>query len=159
AASLVPPQRRGRAVSMVMLGLAVANVVGVPAATWLGQALGWRSAYVAVVLITVATATLVLAFVPRSPADRNATIRPELSALRLPQVWLTLAIGTVGFGGMFAMYSYIAPVVTDVTGQSKAFIPVVLLGYGVGGIAGTALGGRLADWATLRSLMGAIVAT
>lgn len=159
AASLVPPHRRGRAVSRVMLGLAVANVAGVPAATLLGQQLGWRSAYVTVVLITLATAALVLTFVPRSPADRDASIRTELSALRSPQVWLTLAIGTVGFGGMFAMYSYIAPVVTDVTGQGKGFIPFVLLAFGVGGIAGTALGGRLADWATLRSLMGAIVAT
>ncbi|MGH3359732.1 MAG: MFS transporter, partial [Nocardioidaceae bacterium] len=159
AASLVPPQRRGRAVSMVMLGLAVANVVGVPAATWLGQQLGWRTAYIAVVLITLATAALVLTFVPHSPADRDAGIRTELSALRRPQVWLTLAIGTVGFGGMFAMYSYIAPVVTDVTGQSKGFIPFVLLAFGVGGIAGTALGGRLADLAALRSLMAAIIAT
>lgn len=159
AASLVPSHRRGRAVSMVMLGLAVANVVGVPAATWLGQALGWRTAYIAVVLITIATALLVLAFVPHSPADRAASIRTEMSALRSPQVWLTLAIGTVGFGGMFAMYSYIAPVVTDVAGQGRGFIPFVLLAFGVGGIAGTALGGRLADWAVLRSLMTAIIAT
>ena len=159
AAALVPADRRGRAVSSVMLGLAVANVAGVPAATWLGQSLGWRSAYVAVVLITLATAALILAYVPHSPRDRYATIRTELSALRRPQVWLTLAIGTVGFGGMFAMYSYIAPVVTDVTQQGKSFVPIVLFAFGVGGIAGTALGGRLADWAILRSLMGAMIAT
>ncbi|UYM03913.1 MFS transporter [Solicola gregarius] len=159
AASLVPADKRGRAVSSVMLGLAVANVAGVPAATWLGQTLGWRTAYVAVVVITIATALLVLAYVPHSPRDRGARIRTELSALRRPQVWLTLAIGTVGFGGMFAMYSYIAPVVTDVAHQGKSFIPAVLFAFGLGGIAGTALGGRLADWAILRSLMGALVAT
>ncbi|UPK76040.1 MFS transporter [Nocardioidaceae bacterium SCSIO 66511] len=159
AASLVTPDKRGRAVSSVMLGLAVANVAGVPAATWLGQTLGWRTAYVSVVLITLATAALILAYVPHSPGDREASVRTELSALRRPQVWLTLAIGTVGFGGMFAMYSYIAPVVTDVAHQGKSFIPLVLFAYGVGGVAGTALGGRLADWAILRSLMGALVAT
>ncbi|MDN5851733.1 MAG: MFS transporter [Actinomycetia bacterium] len=159
AASLVTADRRGRAVSSVMLGLAVANVAGVPAATWLGQTLGWRSAYVAVVLFTLATAALVLAYVPRTPRDRDARISTELSALRRPQVWLTLAIGTVGFGGMFAMYSYIAPVVTDVTGRGDGFVPLVLFAFGVGGVAGTALGGRLADWAILRSLMGALIAT
>ncbi len=159
AASLVTADRRGRAVSSVMLGLAVANVAGVPAATWLGQTLGWRSAYVAVVLITLATAALVLAYVPRTPREQDASIRTELSALRRPQVWLTLLIGTVGFGGMFAMYSYIAPVVTEVTGRGEGFVPLVLFAFGVGGVAGTALGGRLADWAILRSLMGALVAT
>ena len=159
AASLVTADRRGRAVSSVMLGLAVANVAGVPAATWLGQTLGWRTAYIAVVVITIATATLVLAYVPSSPRQRDASVRTELSALRRPQVWLTLAIGTVGFGGMFAMYSYIAPVVTDVAGRSDGFVPIVLFAYGIGGVAGTALGGRLADWAILRSLMGAMIAT
>lgn len=159
AASLVTADRRGRAVSSVMLGLAVANVAGVPAATWLGQTLGWRSAYVTVVLLTLATAALILAYVPSSPRDRDASVRTELSALRRSQVWLTLAIGTVGFGGMFAMYSYIAPVVTEVAGRGDGFVPLVLLAFGIGGVAGTALGGRLADWAILRSMMVAMIAT
>jgi MFS transporter, DHA1 family, inner membrane transport protein len=157
AASLVAPHLRGRAVSSVVLGLAVANVVGVPAATWLGQQLGWRSAYWAVVALAALTVLSVLAVVPRSPGRPEATLRNELGALRRPQVLLTLLFGVVGFGGMFAFYSYVAPVVTDVTGLSVGFVPVVLLAFGTGMVVGTALGGRLADRALFPSLFGAVV--
>ena len=159
AASLVRPQLRGRAVSSVMLGLAVANLAGVPAATWLGQQLGWRSAYWAVVVVALLTFAAVAAVVPSSPGRPDATIRSELGALRRPQVLLTLTVAVVGFGGMFAVYSYIAPVITDVTGMPRAAIPLVLLAYGVGGVVGTVLGGRLADRALFRSLVGANVFT
>ncbi|MGY1856015.1 MFS transporter [Modestobacter sp. SYSU DS0290] len=159
AASLVAPNLRGRAVSSVMLGLAAANVAGVPAATWLGQHLGWRSAYWAVVGIAVVTIVAILLVVPSTPGRRDASMRAELGALRRPQVLLTLGVATVGFGGLFAMYSYIAPTVTDVTGMSAGFVPVVLLAFGVGGVLGTALGGRLADRALFPSLVGATLAT
>jgi MFS transporter, DHA1 family, inner membrane transport protein len=154
AASLVRAEVRGRAVSSVMLGLAVANVAGVPAATWLGQNLGWRAAYWAVAMIAGLTVLSVLLLVPSSPASPGAGIRTELGALRRPQVLLTLLLGIVGFGGMFAMYSYIAPTVTDVAGASAGFVPVVLLAFGIGGVAGTALGGRLVDRALFPSLAG-----
>jgi DHA1 family inner membrane transport protein len=159
AASLVPPRLRGRAVSSVMLGLAVANLAGVPAATWLGQQLGWRSAYWSVVAVALLTIASVLALVPSSPAQPGATVRTELGALRRPQVVLTLLVGVVGFGGMFAVYSYIAPLATDVAGIARGAIPALLLVYGVGGVVGTALGGRLADAALFRSLVGAEIAT
>jgi MFS transporter, DHA1 family, inner membrane transport protein len=159
AASLVPARLRGRAVSSVMLGLAVANLAGVPAATWLGQHMGWRSAYWAVAVIAVLTVVSVLAVVPSSPAHPGAGVRTELGALRRPQVVLTLLVGVVGFGGMFAVYSYIAPLATDVAGLSRGAIPAVLLVYGVGGVVGTMLGGRLADVALFRSLVGAEIAT
>ncbi|RBY92792.1 MFS transporter [Blastococcus sp. TF02A-30] len=159
AASLVAPHLRGRAVSSVMLGLAVSNVAGVPAATWLGQQLGWRSAYWAVVVVGALTSLAVAAVVPSSPGNREATVRTELGALRRPQVLLTLVVGVVGFGGMFAVYSYIAPLVTDVTGMSRGSVPLVLLAFGLGGVLGTALGGRLADVALFRSLVGANVVT
>jgi len=158
AASMVPDRLRGRAVSSVMLGLAVANVAGVPAATWLGQHLGWRSAYWAVVAIGALTVLAVLTVVPSVPGRSEATIRSELGALRRPQVLLTLAFGIVGFGGMFALYSYIAPLVTDVAGAGKALVPVFLLVFGTGMLVGTALGGRLADRALFPSLLGAVVA-
>src|SRR5690606_12212421 len=90
AASLAPPGRKGRAVALVMLGLSIANVVGVPAATWLGQNLGWRSAYWLVAVLGLTTAALVLAFVPSVPGDAGASGRRELTALARPQVWLTL---------------------------------------------------------------------
>jgi DHA1 family inner membrane transport protein len=159
AASLVAPHLRGRAVSSVMLGLAAANVAGVPAATWLGQQLGWRAAYWAVVVIAALTVAAVLAVVPSLPGRPAAGVRTELGALRRPQVLLTLLVGVVGFGGMFAMYSYIAPIVTEVTRASAGFVPVVLLAFGLGGVAGTTLGGRLADRALFRSLVGAMVVT
>jgi DHA1 family inner membrane transport protein len=159
AASLVPPRLRGRAVSSVMLGLAVANLAGVPAATWLGQSLGWRSAYWAVAVIALLTIVSVVAVVPSSSGRPQASVRTELAALRRPQVVLTLLVGVVGFGGMFAVYSYIAPLATEVAGISRAAIPAVLLVYGIGGVLGTALGGRLADLALFRSLVGAEVAT
>jgi DHA1 family inner membrane transport protein len=157
AASLVAPRLRGRAVSSVMLGLAAAMLTGVPAATWLGQQFGWRSAYWTVTVLAAVTAAAVLAVVPSSPGRREATVRGELGALRRPQVILTLLVGIVGFGGMFALYSYIAPVVTDVAGLSRGTVPLVLLVYGAGGIVGTALGGKLADWALFRSLVGSLL--
>jgi MFS transporter, DHA1 family, inner membrane transport protein len=157
AASLVAPRLRGRAVSSVLLGLSAAMLTGVPAATWLGQQLGWRSAYWTVVVLAALTVGAVLAVVPSSPGRREATVRGELGALRRPQVILALVVGVVGFGGMFALYSYIAPVVTDVAGLSRGTVPVVLLVYGAGGFLGTALGGRLADLALFPALVASLV--
>ncbi|SOD95044.1 MFS transporter, DHA1 family, inner membrane transport protein [Blastococcus haudaquaticus] len=157
AASLVAPRLRGRAVSSVMLGLSVALVAGVPAATWLGQTVGWRSAYWLVVVLAAATIAAVLAVVPSTPGRPEATVRGELGALRRPQVLLTLVIGIVGFGGMFALYSYIAPLVTDVAELSRGTLPVVLFVYGIGGVVGTALAGRLGDWALFPSVAGSLV--
>ncbi|MFC6150752.1 MULTISPECIES: MFS transporter [Mumia] len=145
AASMVSPQRRGRAVASVMLGLAAANLVGVPASTFLGQQLGWRSAYWVVVGLAVVTMGFIGAFVPQQQRDTSATVRRELRALRQPQVLLTAGVGAIGFGGLFAVYSYIAPITTDVSNLSASFVPWVLLVYGIGSILGTALGGRLAD--------------
>src|SRR3954469_20199515 len=161
AASLVAPRLRGRAVSSVLLGLSAAMLTGVPAATWLGQQLGWRSAYWTVVVLAALTVGAVLAVVPSSPGRPEATVRGELGALRRPQVILALVVGVVGFGGMFALYSYIdsyiAPVVTDVAGLSRGTVPLVLLVYGAGGFIGTALGGRLADLALFPALVASLV--
>jgi DHA1 family inner membrane transport protein len=153
AASLASPERKGRAVASVMLGLSVANVVGVPAATWMGQHLGWRSAFWAVTALGVVTLALVALYVPSVEGDKDASGRRELRAFALPQVWLTLLAGAVGFGGMFAVYSYIAPTVTDVGGLSEAAVPVFLLGFGLGMVAGTGLAGVMADWSIFRSLL------
>ena len=159
AASMVDPRHRGRAVSSVMLGLSVATVAGVPASTWLGQNLGWRAAYWAVLGVTVLTALLILAFVPSSPGDRSASVRGELSALKKPQVLFAAAAGMVGFGGVFAMYSYVAPVVTDVTGLSRGTIPGFLLAFGLGSVIGTWAAGRLADWNVNRSVVASFLAS
>jgi DHA1 family inner membrane transport protein len=157
AASLADPGRRGRAVALVMLGLSVANVVGVPVATWLGQNLGWRSAYWLVAVLGLATIALVRAFVPYLPADPAARGRRELAVFADWQVWLTLLAGAIGFGGMFAAYSYIAPTVTDVGGLPESAVPVFLLLFGLGMVAGTWVAGELADWSILRSLLGSSI--
>jgi DHA1 family inner membrane transport protein len=153
AASMARPSRKGRAVSQVMLGLSVANVLGVPAATLLGQELGWRAAFWAVSGLGLLTLALVTWFVPSCPGDAGASGRRELSALRVPQVWLTLLAGAVGFGGMFAVYSYIAPVVTDVAGLGERSVSAYLLSFGLGMVAGTWVAGIMADWSIFRSLI------
>lgn len=158
AASLADPARRGRAISMVMLGLSIANVVGVPFATWLGQQAGWRSMFLLVGLIGVATLALIRAFVPMVPVRAGASIRAELGALRRPQLWMTLLIGIVGFGGFFAVYSYISPIMTEVAGVEASLLPVVVALYGVGMVVGNIAGGRLADRSIMGSIYGVMIA-
>lgn len=153
AADLAPAARRGRAVAMMMLGLSVANVVGVPAATWLGLQFGWRSAYWLVAGLGLVTVAMVLSLVPHHPGTPDAGGRSELAAFLKPQVLLTLLAGAIGFGGMFAMYTYIQPVVTDVAALPRDRLPIYLLVFGLGMVIGTALGGRLADWSIFRSLL------
>ena len=152
AASMVAPHRKGRAVASVMLGLSVANVVGVPAATWLGQNLGWRSAYWLVAVLGLLTMALVLAFVPRTAGDRDATWRTEISALARPQVLLTLLAGAIGFGGMFAVFTYIVPTITEVGGLPESVAPIFLFAFGLGMVVGTWVAGRMADWSVMRSM-------
>ncbi len=153
AANLVTADRRGRAVSRVMLGLGVANVAGVPAATWLGQTFGWRSAYWLVTVLALMTVALVWWLVPHVAGNRAATGRNELRAFKKPQVLLTLLAGAIGFGGMFAMYTYIAPTVTDVAGLGEGLVPLYLLAFGTGMVIGTPIAGRLADWSVFRSVL------
>lgn len=152
AASLVPPTRRGWAISMVMAGLSVSNVVGVPFATWLGQTFGWRLLFVLVGAIGLLALAMVWKFVPFQHAHPDASIRRELGALKRLQVWLALLVGIVGFGGFFATYTYIAHTMTSVAGIPSTLIPLVVALYGLGMVAGNVVGGRLAD----KSVMGTL---
>ena len=159
AASLVPPARRARAVARVMLGLTVANIVGVPLATLLGQQLGWRSTYWAVAVVAALAVAAVTRCVPSSAPVPGASPRRELGALRRPQVWLTLLVAAVGFGGFFAVYSYIVPTLTDVAGYPEAGVPFALALFGIGMTVGTELGGRLADRSLVRTIVLGLGAT
>lgn len=145
AASLMGPGRRGRGVAIVLSGLTISNVIGVPLITLLGQAAGWRWAYVAVAAIFLVTFAAVLLLVPFQPGDPAATMRRELAGFTHRQVWLALSVGVIGFGGFFAVYSYVAPVVTDVTGFSPSVVPIALVCLGVGMTVGNFIGGRAAD--------------
>ena len=157
ASGMVSPERRGRALALVMMGIPVANLAGVPAATLLGQAYGWRAAYVAVGLVSVLTVVLILLFVPSTPGDATATGRRELAALRHPQLWYAVGAGAIGFGGLFALVSYIAPITTDVGGLPESAVAVFLLVLGVGMVVGNVVAGRLVDWSIEKSLRGAAV--
>ncbi|MGO2053920.1 MFS transporter [Glutamicibacter sp. BW80] len=152
AGNLVPGSMRGRAIAWVMLGLSVANVGGVPLVTLLGQEVGWRSMFLVVTAVGLLTFALITIFVPLRRAEAGASMRRELSALKSLQVWLAMATGIVGFGGFFAVYSYISPTLTDETGLDIVLVPLALALYGVGMVVGSLIGGRLADW----SVFGAI---
>ena len=152
AASLAPPNRRAQAVARMMLGLSVANVLGVPFATWIGQIAGWRAAFGVVAALGVLTALLCRLSLRAMPAPEGASPLTELGALRRPQVWLTLGIAAIGFGGLFAVYSYITPMLTNVTGTTEAAVPVILAVIGAGMIAGSLFGGWLADQGVMRAV-------
>jgi DHA1 family inner membrane transport protein len=152
AASLMGPGKRARGVAFVLGGLTIANVVGVPFGTYLGQSFGWRSTYLLVAAIFVITLIAIAATVPLRPGDPTATLRNELSAFTRPQVWLTLLLGSIGFAGIFAVYTFVAPVVTDVTGLDEGFVPWVLVVFGVGMTIGNFVSGWLTDRSVKLSL-------
>lgn len=157
AASLAPPGRRARAVGLVMLGLTGATLAGVPIASWLGQHFGWRAAFVFVGLIAVLAVALIRYGVPHVPADPQASPMRELQALRNKHVLLTLGIAAIGFGGMFSVFSYIKPTLTEVAGLSVANVPLVLALFGCGMVAGNLLGARLADRSLMKTIGGLLV--
>lgn len=152
AASLMGPGKRGQGVALVLSGLTIANVIGVPTITWLGQVAGWRVAYLAVALVFAATFVAVSLAVPFQAGDPAATVRRELTIFRRGQVWLALLIGSIGFGGFFAVYTYVAPVVIQVAGLDAGTVPWALVVAGLGMTVGNFLGGRLADRSVVRTL-------
>ncbi|MEH3099032.1 MFS transporter [Sphingomonas adhaesiva] len=154
AASLVDQGRRTQAVARVLLGLTVATVVGVPVANLLGQSVGWRASFLVVAGLAALTATLVALFAPRDRADSSASPLRELTALRRPQVWLTLGIGAIGFGGLFAVYTYLADTMLAVTGVGPRTVPFALMLFGVGMTAGNLIVPKLADRALLPTAAG-----
>lgn len=157
AASLVEQRRRTQAAARVLLGLTVATIVGVPLANALGQVVGWRSCFVIVAVLAGLTAALVALFAPRDRADADASPLRELAALRTPQVWLTLGVGAIGFGGLFAVYTYLADTMAAVTKVSPAVVPVALAVFGVGMTAGNLIVPRFADRALLPTAAGVLV--
>ncbi|WP_434812341.1 MFS transporter [Microbacterium sp. bgisy189] len=157
AADVLGPGRRAQGVAFMLTGLTVANVVGVPAGTFLGQQFGWRVAFAVVAGIFLLAAVLIGLFVPAHEGDASRTLRAELRVFRIPQVWFTLGVGAIGFGGFFAVYSYVAPLVTEVAGSPEWVVPVILVVMGLGMTIGNLLGGRLADLDLRRTLVGGFV--
>ncbi|NIH85561.1 MFS transporter [Amycolatopsis granulosa] len=157
AASLVKPGDRAKAVSMMFLGLTLANVVGVPLGTLLGQQVGWRFTFGVVAMIGLLAVLAIAKLVPHQGRPEQPSLRGELGAFRRPQVWLALGIVTFGLGGVFACLSYVTPLMTDVAGYQPGSVTLLLALAGVGMTIGNLLGGRLADKALMPSLYVALV--
>lgn len=155
AAELAPVDKRASAVSAVFLGATLANILGVPLGAWVGQYLGWRYTFFMVTLIGILSALAVIALVPGRQAQPavQSRIRDELKVLRHPTVLRSLLITALGFSGVFAAFTYIAPMLKTVTGMSDHLIPPVLVLFGVGMVAGNHLGGRLTDGGVRRALL------
>src|SRR5881275_817841 len=145
------------ALPILMLGLTGATLLGVPLATWVGQASGWRACFALVGSIGALTCLLILRWVPPAPAAADASPRRELGALARRQVWLTLGVGSVGFGGLFAVVSYITPTLTELTGLEARQVPLVLAVLGVGMILGNLVGSWLADRSLTRTIGGVLI--
>lgn len=145
AADVLGPGRRAQGVAFILTGLTIANVVGVPIGTYLGQQWGWRVAFLVVTLVFALAAACIALFVPAHEGDPGRTLRLELGVFRSSQIWLTLGIGAIGFGGFFAVYSYIAPLVTEVAGAPQWAVPLTLVLVGVGMTVGNLAGGYFAD--------------
>lgn len=158
ATTLVPPERRGTAVARIMVGLTVANLVGVPVVTAAGQQIGWRVAYLAVAVIALVTALALARWLPHAPAPQDASVAAELRAFRRPQVWFALFTGMIGFGGMFAVYSYVSPITTEVAGLPSSAVPWMLAVFGLGMTIGAMVGGRFVDRSVMGTVFGTLIA-
>lgn len=157
AVSLSKPGKRGQAIAIVNLGLPIATLIGVPLAQAIGQAMSWHYAYAMVSLIGLATLVSIWIALPHMTLMLTTNPLTELSALIKPQVLLTLLMGTVGFGGMFAVYTYISWTMTEVAGLPASLMWIVLMSYGVGMIIGTWFGGKLVDYNPERGIFFSLI--
>lgn len=156
-ASLVPPHMRARTVGYVMLGLTGATLIGTPVMALFGQYLSWRVLFFAVGLISVLTVTLIWMYLPRDKPEAGASVMRELVAFTHPQVLLTLTLAATGFGGMFAIFSYIAGTATDVAEMPVGMIPVIMGLFGIGMNVGNVVGSKMADKALMGTIGGMLV--
>ncbi|SEQ05081.1 MFS transporter, DHA1 family, inner membrane transport protein [Devosia sp. YR412] len=154
AASMVDTGYRARAVGRVMLGLTIATLIGMPLATWLGQYMGWRPTFAGVGVVGALAVLMIFRFVPDLKLAEGASPLTELSALRRPQVWLTLGICAVGCGGMFSVFTYVDPLLIDVAHIPQVWVPLVLALFGVGMTLGNILGAAMADKALMPTIGG-----
>lgn len=159
ATGLVPVDKKASAIALMFSGLTLATLLGVPAGAWIGQMFGWRSAFLAVAAIGVLAFAILAAFVPRDQGRPEVTpLAQELAVLANGQVWLGLGITAFGFAGVFALYTYVEPLLTQVTRMGDSLVALTLLLFGAGLAAGNLLGGKLADRGVMRALVWSIAA-
>ena len=154
AASVVPRHKQASAVATMFLGLTIANVGGVPAATWLGQVIGWRMSFAATAVLGLVAMLALWTALPAGEAGRRPDLRRELAVLKSPVVLVALLTTVLGAGAMFTLYTYVAPTLAELTGASPGFVTAMLVLIGIGFTIGNTAGGRYAD----RSLDGSLIA-
>ncbi|MFM0666766.1 MFS transporter [Paraburkholderia sediminicola] len=162
AANLVPREKRASAVATMFMGLTIANIGGVPAATWIGQQIGWRMAFAGTAGLGVLAIAALAVALPRGDAGKMPDIRRELRVLARPEVLMAMATTVMGAGAMFTLYTYVAPVLENMTGASAGFVTIALVLIGIGFTIGNGLGGRLADWSldgSTKLFLGALAVT
>ena len=146
AAGLVPKEKQASAIAAMFMGLTVANVGGVPAATWIGQQVGWRMTFAGTAVLGLVTIGALWLALPKGEPGARPDVRRELKVLTSREVLLAMGTTVLGSGAMFALYTYIAPMLTEITHASPGFVALALVLIGVGFTLGNSLGGRLADW-------------
>jgi MFS transporter, DHA1 family, inner membrane transport protein len=146
AASVVPKDKQASAIAAMFMGLTIANIGGVPAATWIGQQVGWRAAFAGTALLGLITIAALWLALPRGEPGQRPDVRRELKVLTRPEVLLAMGTTVLGSGAMFALYTYVAPLLANLTHASPSFVAFALVLIGIGFTLGNSLGGRLADW-------------
>lgn len=157
AASMVDHGYRARAVGRVMLGLTLATLIGMPLAAWIGQGWGWRPTFTGVGIIGLVTLAMIIRFVPGIASKHRSSPLQEIGALKRAQVWLTLGIAAAGCGGMFSVFTYVVPLLTEVTQVPVVWVPVILALFGVGMTLGNILGASMADRSLMPTIGGMLV--
>ncbi|MET8124757.1 Cmx/CmrA family chloramphenicol efflux MFS transporter [Streptomyces sp. NPDC005065] len=160
AIAMVPVNARARAMAVMIGGLSIANVLGVPLGAFLGENLGWRSAFWAVGAASAMALAGVATLIPRIPLPaQKPQLKREMSIYRDRQVWLSIVVTALAAGGVFCAFSYLAPLLTDVAGLDSGWVPTVLALFGIGALIGTTIGGRVADAHLFGVLMSGIAAS
>lgn len=158
AASLVPKNKQASAMALMFSGLTVANIVGVPFGTFVGQRLGWRASFLIISLIGIVAVLGLFFLVPKQENKQKSSLLTELAVLKNGQLWVTLLISLFSFGSVFAFFTYITPVLQNITGFGDHAVDFTLVVFGIGVTIGNLIGGRLADWRLNESLIGLLVA-
>ncbi|MCY9589640.1 MFS transporter [Paenibacillus chitinolyticus] len=154
AANLVKPHRRAAAVSIMMAGLTIANIIGVPFGTFIGQNLGWRASFGAVAVMGVISLIGILALIPVIPREESSSLVRQIRALAQPRLLLVLLTGAIGCSSLFTVFTYIAPLLEQVTGYAEHSVTWILVLFGFGVTFGNILGGKLADWKLMPVMIG-----
>jgi MFS transporter, DHA1 family, inner membrane transport protein len=159
ASSLVRPDKRAGAVSLMMAGLTIANIIGVPVGTFIGQHLGWRASFASIAIMGVIALAGVILFIPKLKQEEPGSMLQQVSALVKPKLLLFLLIAALGNAGLFAVFTYITPLLMQISGFSEASVTWILVLFGCGVTLGNFIGGKLADWRLMPAILGTYLAT